>query len=366
MIEISHLKKQYELATPLKDVTTTINSGDVIAVIGPSGTGKSTLLRCINMLEKPTSGHILIDGQDITDPKCNINLLRRKIGMVFQSFNLYEHLTVVENCMLAQTILLKKSRQEAYDKAMELLQSVGMGRLALQYPSELSGGQKQRAAIARTLCLDPEIILFDEPTSALDPLSVSEIETIISNLSSQGKTMMIVTHSMEFAEHISNRVFYMDQGEIYEDGTPEQIFSNPKKELTREFIMQLSSMRMTIHDETHNLDTEFGKIYSFCKAKGIDPKRTMHACSMYEEFYSMLCRYSFKDDKTLYFKLEYDKNSDKLIISFIPGSSKKWADIADTVLNSLEYKIFVSHVKGYFEETRTDKGVGFSYSYEIK
>jgi len=288
-----------------------------------------------------------------------------KIGMVFQSFNLYEHLTVVENCMLAQTTLLKRSRQEAYDKAIKLLASVGMDKHALQYPSQLSGGQKQRVAIARTLSTDPEIILFDEPTSALDPLSIYEVETIIEKLSRQGKTMMIVTHGMEFAQEVSNRVFYMDQGEIYEDGTPDQIFNNPKRELTKEFIMQLSSMSMTIYEETHNLNTEIGKIFNFCKTKGVDDTRTMHACSLYEEYYSMSSRYVFAYDKTLYMKIEYDKNNNKLIMSFIPGSSKKWVEISDAIYNSIEYKIMVSHIKEYHEE-KTDLGVGYSFSYEIK
>jgi len=366
MIEIKHLKKQYEEATPLKDVNTTINKGDVIAVIGPSGTGKSTLLRCINMLEQPTEGHIFIDGEDITDPKCDVNILRRKLGMVFQSFNLYEHLTVIENCMLAQTKLLKRSRQEAYDKSMELLKSVGMDEKALQYPSQLSGGQKQRAAIARTLATDPEIILFDEPTSALDPLSVLEIEDIINRLSKEGKTMMIVTHGMDFAERVANRVFYMDQGEIYEDGTPEQIFNNPQKPLTREFILSLSSMSFIVNEDNHDLNKEIGKIFSYCKSKKIDDKRTSHACAMYEEFYLMLDRYSFKDLKILYFDLEYIKNEDKLMITFTPGSSKGWNEIGDTVMKSLEFKIFASYIKGYYQEMKSDRGVGVSYVYEVK
>jgi len=365
MIEIQHLKKQYESSSPLIDVNTTINKGDVISIIGPSGTGKSTLLRCINMLEKPTDGHILINGEDITNPKCDIQSIRMKLGMVFQSFNLYEHLTVIENCMLAQTILLKRTRQEAYDKAIKLLASVGMEKQALQYPSKLSGGQKQRVAIARALSVDPEIILFDEPTSALDPISVSEIEAIINDLKQQGKTMMIVTHSLDFAERISNRVFYMDQGVIYEDGTPEQIFKNPQKERTCNFIMSRSSMEMYSTEDNHNLETEIGKIYKFCKTNGIDEKRVMHACGAYEEYYAILTSYVFKENKTLYTKVEYERNTDKLILTFELGSAKQWNEIADIVMSSLEYKIFAGYIKAYSEEAKGDKGYGYSYHYEI-
>lgn len=366
MITIQHLRKEYESATPLKDVNTTINQGDIIAIIGPSGTGKSTLLRCINLLEKPTSGHILIDGEDITDPKCDINKLRSKLGMVFQSFNLYEHLTVVENCMIAQTLILKKNRQEAYDKAIKLLASVGMDNKALQYPSQLSGGQKQRVAIARTLCMEPEIIMFDEPTSALDPLTVGEVEDVIKNLSKQGTTMMIVTHSMEFARKIANRVFYMDQGEIYEDGTPEQIFDNPQKELTRKFVLNLSMFEMTITEENHDLGSEMNNIYNFCKENGVETNRAMKACGAFEEYYAILYRYAFKDDKTLRVRLQYIKNKDKLVISFAPNSTKDWSDISQTIISSHEYKLFINDVSGYSETTAETGDSTTFYNYEIR
>ena len=221
MIKIEHLKKEYPNVTPLKDVSVEIHDGDVISVIGPSGTGKSTLLRCINQMEKPTSGKVWVDGVEITDRKCDINKVRQKMGMVFQSFNLFGHLTVIENIMLSPVDLLGKSRQEAYDEGMRLLRMVGLAEKALNYPDELSGGQKQRIAIARTLAMDPDVILLDEPTSALDPTMVGEVQAVIRDLSKTGKTMMIVTHEMNFAKAISNRVFYMDEGGIYEDGTPE-------------------------------------------------------------------------------------------------------------------------------------------------
>lgn len=246
MIRIEHLKKEYPNVTPLKDVNAEIHDGDVIAVIGPSGTGKSTLLRCINLLEKPTAGRIWIGEDEITDRRCKLSRIRQKLGMVFQSFNLFGNMTVIENIMFSPVDLKKMSRQEAYDKGIALLRSVGLAEKALSYPDELSGGQKQRVAIARALAMDPEIILFDEPTSALDPTMVDEVQAVIRELSKSGKTMVIVTHEMRFARAISNRVFYMDEGGIYEDGTPEQIFDHPKRERTRRFVKKLKVLELVI------------------------------------------------------------------------------------------------------------------------
>ena len=244
IISIRHLRKEYPNVTPLRDVSVEIKKGEVISIIGPSGTGKSTLLRCINLLETPTGGEIVVDGVMATDKKCKVNLVRRKMGMVFQSFNLFAHKTIIENIMMGQVDLLGRSRQEAYDRGMELLRTIGLGDKALAYPDELSGGQKQRAAIARTVAMEPEIILFDEPTSALDPTMVGEVLSVIRRLAGQGMTMMIVTHEMKFARDVSTRIFYMDQGEIYEDGTPEQIFERPKRERTRIFIRQLKVLHV--------------------------------------------------------------------------------------------------------------------------
>lgn len=244
IITIRHLCKEYPGVTPLKDVSVEIKKGEVISIIGPSGTGKSTLLRCINLLETPTKGEVIVDGIVITDKKCKVNLVRQKMGMVFQSFNLFVHKTIIENIMMGQIDLLGRGRQEAYDRGMELLGTIGLLDKALSYPDELSGGQKQRAAIARTVAMEPEIILFDEPTSALDPTMVGEVLSVIRGLAGQGMTMMIVTHEMKFAKDVSTRVFYMDQGEIYEDGTPEQIFEHPKRERTRIFIHQLKILHV--------------------------------------------------------------------------------------------------------------------------
>ena len=241
MIRINHLRKEYSNVTPLKDVNVEIHKGDVISIIGPSGTGKSTLIRCINLLETPTSGEIWIGDQCITDPKCDINKIRQKMGMVFQSFNLFNHMNIIENIMAAPIDLLKKSKQQAYDDGMKLLRMVGLADKAFNYPDQLSGGQKQRVAIARTLAMEPEIILLDEPTSALDPTMVGEVQAVIRDLAKYGLTMMIVTHEMRFAREVANRVFYMDDGGIYEEGTPEEIFDHPKRENTIRFIKHIKS-----------------------------------------------------------------------------------------------------------------------------
>ena len=246
MIKINHLRKEYANVTPLKDVNVHIHKGDVISIIGPSGTGKSTLIRCINMLETPTSGSIFVGNECITDKKCNINKIRQKMGMVFQSFNLFNHMNIIENIMAAPMDLLGKSKQDAYDDGMELLRTVGLADKAFNYPDELSGGQKQRVAIARALAMEPEIILFDEPTSALDPTMVGEVQAVIKELAKRGLTLMIVTHEMRFAREIANRVFYMDEGGVYEDGTPEEIFDHPKKERTRQFIRHLKVLEYPI------------------------------------------------------------------------------------------------------------------------
>lgn len=265
LIRIEHLKKVYPNVTPLEDVNAVIRRGEVITIIGPSGTGKSTLLRCINRLEAQTAGKVVIFGQDTSDKKTKMQLLRRRTGMVFQSFNLFGHLTVIENIIMAPVALKGMSKQQAYENGMRLLRSVGMASKALSYPDELSGGQKQRVAIARTLAMDPEIVLFDEPTSALDPTMVSEVLSVIRSLAKKGLTMMIVTHEMKFARDVSTRIFYMDQGEIYEDGTPEQIFDAPQKERTRQFVQRLKVMDIRIDSldydfvEINNLLEQFGR-----------------------------------------------------------------------------------------------------------
>ncbi len=283
MIELRHIRKEYEIATPLKDVNVTINKGDVISIIGPSGTGKSTLIRMINLLEYPTSGQIFVDGEEITAKGYDINKVRKKIGMVFQSFNLFSHLTIIENIMKPQIDLLKRERQEAYDKAINLLEIVGLKDKALQYPDQLSGGQKQRIAICRTLAMDPDVILLDEPTSALDPTMVNEVQEVINDLAKRGHTMMIVTHEMNFARKISNRVFYMDQGGVYEDGTPEEIFDNPKRERTKVFIRQLKVLAIDINSKDFDFMSVISQINDYGLKNGISPRMYNRIYSVFEE-----------------------------------------------------------------------------------
>ena len=236
MIRLEHVRKEYPNAIPLRDVTATVNKGDVISVIGPSGTGKSTLLRCINLLEKPTSGKIWVDGVDITDPDCDIYIVRQKMGMVFQHFNLFPHMTVLKNMTIAPMQLLKKSREQAEEKAMTLLERVNLADRKNAYPAQLSGGQKQRIAIVRALCMEPEVMLFDEPTSALDPEMVGEVLDVMKELARSGMTMVCVTHEMGFAREVADRVLFMDEGQIVEEGSPQKIFTTPEQQRTKDFL----------------------------------------------------------------------------------------------------------------------------------
>lgn len=307
MIRIEHLRKEYGSVTPLKDVNAVIEKGEVISVIGPSGTGKSTLLRCINLLETPTSGAIIVDGQDITDKKCKINLVRQKMGMVFQSFNLFAHMTIIENVMAGPVDLLHKSRQEAYDRGMELLRMVGLADKALSYPDELSGGQKQRAAIARTLSMEPEIILFDEPTSALDPTMVGEVLSVIRSLARKGLTMMIVTHEMKFARDVSTRVFYMDQGELYEDGTPEQVFEHPRRERTRQFIRRLKVFEESITSRDFDFIRVTGRLEEFGRKHMIPQKMIYQMQTVFEELCVQVLLPQLPEDLLLNVQIEYSE-----------------------------------------------------------
>ena len=239
ILEIKDLHKNYEKQEVLKGISTNVNRGDVIAVIGPSGCGKSTFLRSLNLLEVPTKGQILFEGTDLTDKKTNINVVRQKIGMVFQQFNLFPNMTIKDNIMLAPVKLGILSKEEASQKADELLERIGLGDKAQAYPMQLSGGQKQRIAIVRSLAMNPDVILFDEPTSALDPEMVGEVLSVMKELARSGMTMVVVTHEMGFAREVANRVMFINEGVIAEEGTPDEIFSNPKSERLKEFLSRV-------------------------------------------------------------------------------------------------------------------------------
>ena len=241
LIHVEGLKKYYlgGKVKALDGIDCDIHQGEVLVIIGPSGSGKSTFLRSLNLLEIPTGGKIVFDGQDITDPKTNINLHRRKMGMVFQHFNLFPNMTVLKNMTIAPVQLLKKSKQDAEKKALELLERVGLAERANSYPSQLSGGQKQRVAIVRALCMEPEVMLFDEPTSALDPEMVGEVLDVMKELAREGMTMAVVTHEMGFAREVASRVIFMDEGKILEEGKPNEIFENPQNPRTKDFLSKV-------------------------------------------------------------------------------------------------------------------------------
>lgn len=239
LISVKELEKKFGKNEVLKGVSIDINKGDVVCVIGASGSGKSTFLRCLNLLEQPSGGKIYFEDQDLTSSKTNLNLHRQKMGMVFQQFNLFPHLTVLKNLTLAPMMLKKLSKEEAEAKALALLERVGLADRASSYPNQLSGGQKQRVAIVRALCMEPDVMLFDEPTSALDPEMVGEVLDVMKELARDGMTMVVVTHEMGFAREVSNRVIFLDEGKIAEEGTPDDIFGNPQCERLRSFLAKV-------------------------------------------------------------------------------------------------------------------------------
>ena len=283
MISIHHLSKRFGSTEVLRDVTAEIHRGEVISIIGPSGTGKSTFLRCLNLLEQPSGGEILVEGVDLLAPGTDIQRLRRKMGMVFQSFNLFSHLMVLENLMLGPVRLLGRSRQEAAEEGLRLLDMVGLSARATAYPEELSGGQKQRVAIARALAMHPEILLFDEPTSALDPTMVVEVLAVIRKLAAEGLTLMIVTHEMSFAREVSSRVFYMDEGVIYEEGPPQQIFDQPRRERTRAFIHGIRTHALAIRPRGVDLYGLLGEVVGFGRRQFLSESCIHHAQLVLEE-----------------------------------------------------------------------------------
>ncbi|MBE6757280.1 MAG: amino acid ABC transporter ATP-binding protein [Ruminococcaceae bacterium] len=239
MISVKNLQKNFEGLQVLRGIDVEINKGDVMCVIGPSGSGKSTFLRCLNLLEKPTGGEIVFDGENLTDKKADLNRHRQKMGMVFQQFNLFPHMSILENLTCGPMMLKKIPRADAEKKALELLARVGLADRAGSYPNQLSGGQKQRVAIVRALCMEPEVMLFDEPTSALDPEMVGEVLDVMKDLAANGMTMVVVTHEMGFAREVSNRVLFLDDGVIAEEGTPDAVFNHPQSERLQSFLAKV-------------------------------------------------------------------------------------------------------------------------------
>ena len=277
MISIRHLSKTFRnpdgsTVTVLRDVSCEIGQGEVISIIGPSGTGKSTLLRALNMLEPPTGGEILVDGENIMAKGYPLDKLRRKMGMVFQGFNLFEHMTVLENIIYAPMKLRGVTRAQAEEEALELLKKVGMAQKAGVFPASLSGGQKQRVAIARSLAMHPEVILFDEPTSALDPTMVGEVLSVIRQLAKDGLTMLIVTHEMRFARDVSTRIFFMNEGIIYEDGSPEQIFGHPVHSATKAFVNRIQKVVFEVDSDSYDFLQIHTGINQFCLKYNLSDK----------------------------------------------------------------------------------------------
>jgi polar amino acid transport system ATP-binding protein len=283
MITVSNLKKSYGDFDVIKNISTTINKGEIITIIGPSGTGKSTFLRCLNLLERPTSGIVEFEGKNLMDKKTNINEIRKKMGMVFQNFNLFAHMSILDNLCVGQTKLLGISRAEAEKTSFELLKMVGLGEKANAYPDELSGGQKQRVAIARCLSMKPDIMLFDEPTSALDPTMVGEVTSVIKRLAQSGMTMVIVTHEMNFAKNVSTRIIYMDEGGIYEEGPPELIFENPEREKTRAFIKRIKTFFYKITSGNFDFIELTNELGNFCSANALSKSNIDKAQLITEE-----------------------------------------------------------------------------------
>ena len=328
MIEVKHLSKTYTNygapLTVLRDVNCKIEKGEVISIIGPSGTGKSTFLRCLNCLERPTSGEIIIDGENILDKNANLPRIRRKMGMVFQNFNLFNHLSILDNVTVGPMKLLGMSRGEAEKQAIELLKTVGLASKVHAMPSELSGGQKQRVAIARCLSMKPEIILFDEPTSALDPTMVGEVLSVIRQLAQQGMTMAIVTHEMQFARDVSSRIFFMNEGVIYEDNTPDVIFTRPEKPATTAFINKIRGINMHID----GLDFDFlemaAEVDRFCMKYAVSKEVAGKVkCVIREAVTNVL-----PIGKGLVVHVDYSEKKDRVYVAFIRKDSSE-AMLAD-------------------------------------
>jgi len=336
MIKVSGLTKKFGELVVFQNVNSHINKGECIAVIGPSGTGKSVFFRTIAMLEKPDSGSVFINGIDITRKGVDLNLVREKMGMVYQGFHLFSHLDVLDNIILAPRLVRKQNREVAKKKAMKLLSLVGLEDKANSYPHELSGGQQQRIAIARSLAMDPEIILFDEPTSALDPTMTCEVLSIIRKLTKMGLTMLIVTHEMNFAKEVADRVFYMDEGGIYEEGTPAAIFDNPQKEKTKAFIHRLKIFNYEIHSKKFDRVTMNAEIEIFCQKYNLSATKVYHIQLFLEELISEIfnhCDQASPPDIGFSIEFSDQNNETSIFLSFMANEFNPFNGQEDDIDN---------------------------------
>ena len=309
MIDIKNLYKDFGDLKVLKNIDLHIDKGERVVIIGPSGSGKSTLLRCMNMLEVPTSGKIIFEGTDLTDIKTDLDKVRCKMGMVFQQFNLFPHKTILENMTLAPRYHKLMSEAEAKDTAMKLLTRIGLADKADVYPSTLSGGQKQRVAIVRALAMGPDVMLFDEPTSALDPTMVGEVLSVIRNLAKQGLTMLIVTHEMKFAKDISTRVFYMDEGVIYEEGSSEQVCVHPQKDKTRQFIKRLKVFDVRLQNGLTDFTNVVQKFFEFVEKNQIDKRTARNVNFVFDELVAQNLLMKLPPESSIHLVAEYSDES---------------------------------------------------------
>jgi polar amino acid transport system ATP-binding protein len=318
ILSVENVTKRYGDNTILENVSFDVEQGEVISIIGPSGTGKSTLLRGLNFLDPPTRGSVYFKNSKLS--KRNIDKARRKMVMVFQNFGLFANMNVLQNITVGRTALLKKSANEAEEKANELLKTVGLSERARHYPHQLSGGQKQRVAIARCLAMDPDVILFDEPTSALDPTMVGEVTAVIRNLAKSGMTMLIVTHEMEFAKNISNRVFFMDERGIYESGTPQEIFDNPQKPKTRSFIFKIKTFAFSAKSRDFDFIAMLNGIDDFCFRYAVDDKAANRLRLIAEELVLNIVMPSFEECELM---ISFPESRDAYHLSLTyPGENK--------------------------------------------
>jgi polar amino acid transport system ATP-binding protein len=340
MIKIENLHKSFGDLKVLKGISIEIEQGECVSIIGGSGSGKSVFLRTMAMLEIPEEGKIWIENKDITSPGCNLNKMREKMGMVYQGFHLFSHLNVIDNITLAPRKILGLSKEEAERKGMELLEMVGLASKAKAMPRHLSGGQSQRIAIARCLAMDPKIILFDEPTSALDPSMVGEVQAIIRSLLGIGITMLIVTHEMNFAQDIASRIFYMDEGIIYEEGTPEEIFQNPKKNKTINFIRKLKLFEYEINSKDFDLIAMVSQVDRFCSKYGFSKGYIFTTQLLLEEIITVLLdKYYSEINPSIKFTIEYSEADNKLkLYIFYQGEN---INIAEECMDEIQKMILI-------------------------